>query len=443
MKHPLPHQLEDAAFLASRAVAGNFSGMGSGKTITAIEAVRLVGDSLTVVVCPPIAMQMWKDSFEDQLAVEAQIVKSGTTPLDKHASTLIMSYEIATKRVAELAGLRPDVLIMDEAHAVKSVDAKRTKALIGHKGLATFCTHVWFLTGTPVTRYNDDLFPFLCRVDLQGMSRKLGGATMDKYRLRYCITQRKAFPGMRRPKDVVVGNRNTAELNEWLFKGGLAVRRELASVWAAMPPLTINRLPVALAMTDDLREMLKTIEKQTQRETEQMIAKNDEALATVRRKIGEAKIVSAAKEIAQRVEDGGGPILVGAWHTGVIDGLARDLIAAGLRVVILDGRSSQRAREEAQRLFNAKEVDALVGQIGAMGVAINLQHGGNRIVVVEEDWSPAVMEQFFARLFRIGQTKHVHVDVLVSDTKLDQAVARIARAKARNSDTLLDRGAVA
>lgn len=439
MKQPLPHQIEDAQFMASRAVAGNFSGMGSGKTITAIEAVRIVKSKLTIIVCPPIAMAMWKATVEEQLTISAQIVKAGSTALD--ASTVkIVSYEIATKRVAELSALRPDVLIMDEAHAVKSVDAKRTKALIGHKGLASACKYTWFLTGTPVTRYNDDLYPFLCRVDLQRMGTTLGGTSIDKYRLRYCVTQRKAFPGMRRPKDVVVGNRNTDELNEWLFKGGLAVRRELADVWAAMPPLTINRLPVALAMTDELREMLKAMDKQTQRETEQMISRNDEALATMRRKLGEAKIVSAAKEIAQRVEDGGGPILVGAWHTGVINGLVEALVYAGLRVRIIDGSVSAANRDEAQRLFNAKEIDVLVGQIGAMGVAINLQHGGNRIVVVEEDWSPAVMDQFYARLFRIGQTKHVHVDILVSDTKLDAAVARIAAVKARDQARVMAQG---
>jgi SNF2 family DNA or RNA helicase len=49
--------------------------------------------------------------------------------------------------------------------------------------------------------------------------------------------------------------------------------------------------------------------------------------------------------------------------------------------------------------------------------------------VVEEDWSPSVMDQFYARLWRYGQKKHVHVDTLASDTKLDKALARISRTK--------------
>ena len=51
-KELLPHQIEDAEFLASKAFAGNFSGMGSGKTLTALEAFnkakRAVGRELPV-----------------------------------------------------------------------------------------------------------------------------------------------------------------------------------------------------------------------------------------------------------------------------------------------------------------------------------------------------------------------------------------------------------
>jgi hypothetical protein len=98
---------------------------------------------------------------------------------------------------------------------------------------------------------------------------------------------------------MTVGSRNTDELNSWLFDGGLAVRRELAEVWAAMPPLTINRLPVGLSMDDELRDILAGFK--TQAQIEQAVAANDEHIATARRKIGEAKVLEAAAEIRDRV----------------------------------------------------------------------------------------------------------------------------------------------
>ena len=429
MKTLLPHQIEDAQFLAARPFAGNFSGMGSGKTLSALEAFRLVRKLVTdqvIIVGPPISLRMWQSEFEDFFQGDtAQLVKTGKTKIDGAATALIMSYAIATRRASELGKLGARALIMDESHACKSVNAKRTKAILGHGGLAGYVDHTWFLTGTPITRWNDDLYPFLARADLDGMKERCGGDSTDRFNLRYTIVQMRKFPGARYPTKMTVGSRNTDELHRWLFGDNLAVRRELADVWAAMPPLTTTRLQIGLDMDDELREILAGFT--TIKQLEEAVASNDEHIATARRKIGEGKVLSAAAEIRDRIDIGQGPILVGAWHRSVIDALADEL--SDLRVGVLDGRTSANEKSRLQDAFNGGHLDVLVGQIAAMGVSLNLQHGGNRIIVVEEDWSPAVMDQFFARLHRIGQTEHVHVDILESDDKLSQAVRRISNTK--------------
>ena len=429
MKNLLPHQIEDAQFLAARRFAGNFSGMGSGKTLTALEAFRLVRELVTdqvIIIGPPISLRMWQSEFEAFFSGDtAQLVKTGKTKIDGAATALIMSYEIATKRAAELSQLKARALILDEAHACKSVKAKRTKAILGSGGLAGSVGHTWCLTGTPITRWNDDLYPFLCRASAAGMKERCGGSSVDRFNLRYTVVQSRQFPGARYPTKMTVGSRNTDELKRWVFGDNLAVRRELADVWAAMPPLTMNRLQIGLDMDDELREIFAGFK--TMQQIEQAVASNDEHIATARRKIGESKVGSAAAEIRDRIEIGQGPILVGAWHRSVIDALADEL--SDLRVGVLDGRTSANEKSRLQDAFNGKHLDVLIGQIAAMGVSLNLQHGGNRIIVVEEDWSPSVMDQFFARLHRIGQTEHVHVDILESDDKLSQAVRRISNTK--------------
>ena len=124
MKTLLPHQIEDAQFLAARHFAGNFSGMGSGKTLSALEAFRLVRELVTdqvIVIGPPISLRMWQAEFEEFFPGDtAQLVKTGKTKIDGAATALIMSYEIATKRAVELSRLKARALIMDEAHACKS-----------------------------------------------------------------------------------------------------------------------------------------------------------------------------------------------------------------------------------------------------------------------------------------------------------------------------------
>jgi len=441
MKTLLQHQIEDAQFLASKKFAGCFSGMGSGKTLTALEAVRLRNPAITIIVGPPISLHMWKEEFEEFGLGKAQLLKTGKTPIDWAASAIICSWAIARTRVSDLKRINAGVLIMDEAHAVKSPAAKTTQAMIGRGGLCESVDRTWLLTGTPITRWNDDIFTFLCRADMDGLKQRCGGNSLDKFRLRFCVTQMKKFsPRQPSPVPVTVGNRNTDELNQWLFDGGLAVRRELKDVWAAMPPLTTNSLLVPLDADAELKSMLKDMGKMNQSQIEEAVRTKDPHLATIRRRIGAAKVKAAASEIADRIESGAGGVLVGAWHTEVIDELVKALSGGKVRVASLDGRTSAASKQAIQSEFNNGQLDVIVGQISAMGVSLNLQHGGNRIVVVEEDWSPSVMDQFFARLHRIGQTDHVHVDILRGDNKLEAAVARISATKRREHARAMDQG---
>ena len=149
-----------------------------------------------------------------------------------------------------------------------------------------------------------------------------------------------------------------------------------------------------------------------------------------------AKVKHSVSEIVDRIEAGISPILVGAWHTSVIDELTEVLQEKGIDARKLDGRTTHIARLALTKAFNAQDLQVLVGQISAMGTSLNLQ-GGSHIICVEEDWSPALMQQFFARCHRLGQKDHVHVDIFESDTKLDKAVRKINAAKARGHRALM------
>ena len=434
----LPHQIEDAKFLASRQIAGCFNGMGTGKTRTALEALVVAEVLRAVIVGPPISLRMWAAEAADHMGCRPQILSKGSTKIDPEADVLICSYEIATKRQHELmawareplGGMRA-ALICDESHALKSVKAKRTKAILGQGGMVNAFEHAWFLTGSPMTRWADDLIPFLFRAAPNELKRKIGALSIDRFNLRYCITQKRQFPGARYPVVMTVGSRNLEELGQIL--AGCATRRTLDDVWKDMPPITHTRLPVEVS---GLGSINRELDRMTMSQIELAIAQNDESLATMRREMGLSMVPAAADFIADRCEAEQGAILVGAWHREVIDALVARLKDKAFRVAQLDGRTPAAQKTELQRMYNEGELDVLVGQIGAMGVSLNLQRGGNAIVVVEEDWSPSVMDQFYARLHRMGQGRPVHVDTLFVDNKLSTAVHRISQAKRRaHADT--------
>jgi hypothetical protein len=456
MQQLLPHQIEDAAFLASKSFAGNFSGMGSGKTLTALEAVQLVWDGCDeprealrhiIIIGPPISLSMWKEEFEDHCEAPAQIIRSAKTELDLDSACFIMSYQIATKLRDVIKALTPKVLICDEAHALfkikmdytkQPVPSKRTEAILGSGGICEEVDHCWLLTGTPSTRYSCDLYPFLLRADLRGLQARTGGNTLSRFYLRYCVTKDKKFSSRQRvPTTIVVGNRNLEELNKWLFQGGIAVRHELADVWAQMPPITINRLQVQLDSDPELTRMLKVMEKQTLSQIQEDIGKKEEHISTLRRKLGLAKVKHSVSEIIDRIEAGVSPLLVGAWHTEVIWALHDALDIKGYDVGVIDGGVAAGVRDDCVRDFNNGTLPVLIAQIGAAGVSLNMQ-GGSHIICVEEDWSPALMDQFYARCHRLGQKNHVHVDIFGSDTKLDKAVHRINATKARGHKSMMN-----
>jgi hypothetical protein len=431
----LPHQIEDAKFLASRKIAGCFNGMGTGKTLTALQATIEAEVLRAVIIGPPISLRMWAQEAANWTGAKVQILDKGTTPIDRdpEVEILICSYEIATKRQHELMawareplnGMRT-ALICDESHALKSTKAKRTKAILGRGGMVEAFEHSWFLTGSPMTRWADDLIPFLFRAAPQEIKKKIGMLNVDRFNLRYCIVQERKFSGARFPVKMTVGSRNLDELGAILAT--CATRRTLDDVWEDMPSITHTRLAVEVS---GVAAINREINRMSVHEIEQAIANNDENLATMRRELGVSMVPEAADFIWQRADAEQGAILVGAWHREVIDALVDLLHVKKLRVGKLDGRTSAAHKVELQRQFNEGELDVLVGQIGAMGVSLNLQRGGNAIVVVEEDWSPSVMDQFYARLHRMGQGKPVHVDTLYVDNKLAKAVHAISQAKRR------------
>ena len=61
---------------------------------------------------------------------------------------MIVSYSLISKILPSLRARKYDVLVADEAQALKSIDAVRTKAVYGRDGLIKCTRRVWLLSGT-------------------------------------------------------------------------------------------------------------------------------------------------------------------------------------------------------------------------------------------------------------------------------------------------------
>ena len=128
-----------------------------GKTAAAIAGADIISARRVLVVCPAIVRPNWEREFRKWqmlMRTTGLIMTSKDRPTEDVA---IVSYELLSSRPVLLALLAVDwdLMIVDEAHAVKNPSALRTMCLYGGdctatKGLASKAKRVWLLSGTPI-----------------------------------------------------------------------------------------------------------------------------------------------------------------------------------------------------------------------------------------------------------------------------------------------------
>lgn len=425
---PLPTQVADADFLVSHRHPALFSEPGTGKTITALEGWKRAGGRLCVVA-PPIALRMWQRNIQDHLGARAQVLTTGKDLLDKTADAHVVSYSLAGKFPA-LRGA--DVLVLDESDALKSLTSQRTETIFGQRAkmqdcLAEGVEHVWPLTGTPIRRYADDLYPHLRALHADALRKTFGIWTYQQFVDRFCVTTLKRFHARQRAQVSVTGNKNEADLRAFIYDNNIAVRRTIHDVAAHMPPLTVR--DVSVDFDDDAELRAATGEALGAGEA-------DPVMATARRLLGAAKAPYVASYVIDLWDQLSGAMLVFYWHREAGDIMQAKFEKAGLLVRRIDGSTSNDKRTRYEREFNEGRIDILLGQIASMGVAINLQQGSHYGVFAEMDWSPAAKDQALRRLWRLGQQTHVQIDICQADHPLDEAVSMVIDRKAIGAERI-------
>ena len=155
----------------------------------------------------------------------------------------------------------------------------------------------------------------------------------------------------------------------------------------------------------------------------------DQAVAKARRLLGMAKLTHCISYIADEARSD--QLLVGYWHTEVgmeiVEQLNKQKHVEAERI---GGDAPIKRREEIKRRFQEGTTIVIVGQMGAMGEAMDgLQQACRRVIIVEDDWSSSRIEQFYKRIARAGQKLPVIVDFLHADHELEEAIIHVRERK--------------
>ena len=430
---------------------------GLGKTIQALGiANMLLRTKKTVrimVVAPKIALWNWRREAEKWL-IKPHAIALWTTKVQPDADIVIINYDILTKLHPALTARTWDIIIYDEAHALKERKAARTKAALGcaEEGVRPLmATRRLFLTGTPILNRPIELFTIL---NSMGMPE---AQSYYSYAECYCAGHSTDFGYDAR------GASNLDELQAKL-RAGVMVRRLKLDVLRDLAPKRYSVIQLE-ASTPALRKAIAA---------EQAAVAANLAAAPAKLAVAQARASGNAAELAsamKRLKAGPGvpfekisalrhdtalakvplviehmvsllegseeTVLCMAHHQDVIQGIVEGLAKAGHDAAVITDDTSDIDRQRAQDDVQGRRKRIFVGSMRACGVAITLS-AASTVVFAEQDWTPGVMTQAEDRAHRIGQQGSVLVQHLVVDGSMDVSMAQAVASKSGVIDAALD-----
>lgn len=195
---PFDHQRETAAFLATHPRCFVFNDAGTGKTSAAAWAADYLmtkGKVKRVLIVGPVSIleTAWRsDLFKTVMHRSAAVAigdrKARQRILGMNTEFVIINFDGIKVVYDELAAGGFDLIIVDEANAVKSVTTDRWKML---NKLITPQTRLWMMTGTPASQSPVDAYG-LAKLVNPGSVPKFFGAFRDQVMVK--VTQFKFMP---------------------------------------------------------------------------------------------------------------------------------------------------------------------------------------------------------------------------------------------------------
>ncbi len=431
--------------LASHGLGGFLADdMGLGKTAQTIANIcvehaegRLTAPALIVV--PTSLVANWTAElikFAPHLSV---VVLHGLERHEKRdrledVQVVITTYTVLTRDIEIMKHLPWHIVVLDEAQAIKSPEARATRAVCQLKTTNKIC-----LSGTPIENNLDELwsqFAFL-------MPGLLGDRRGFTKRFRTPI-EKNGDPECR------------AQLVQRIAP--FILRRTKSEVATELPPKhTILR---RITLAPDQRELYETIRGtlyETVREqmAERTLAQSRvivlDALLKLRQACCDPRLVrlgnargteSSAKlddlmEMVAELIPEGRRILVFSQFTSMLDLIKPRLNEIGIPFVELRGDTRDRATPV--ETFEAGKVPLFLISLKAGGRGLNLT-SADTVIHYDPWWNPAVEAQASDRAHRIGQTKSVFVYKLIATDTVEERILELQQRKAELASIAFQEG---
>lgn len=416
---PFPYQYQGIAWLFSQDSALLADGMGLGKTMQTITAVRLLLRAGKVrrvlLVCPKPLIPNWQREFRNWaeelpiVTVEGDAARRRMAWTRPNIPILIANYELMVRDMAALPeDDRPkfDLVVLDEAQRIKNRDSRTSQTareLTRRKS--------WALTGTPIENRPEELaslFEFLEVVPAR--------ATPDLRQLRALAND---FI-LRRTKDLVMKDL-PPRIDRDAYIELSDAQRYTYDVAEKEGVIQLNELGESISVQHVFELVLRL----------KQISNYDPLTGE------SSKLDRLAADMEEIAASGGKAILFSQW-TKTLDWIAEKLNR--FDPLIYHGGVPTKHREPIlQKFEHDPDANLLLMSYGTGAVGLNLQFAGY-VFLYDRWWNPAVEEQAINRAHRIGQKTQVIVTKFICKNTIEERIDDVLRKKRALFDSILGEG---
>jgi SNF2 family DNA or RNA helicase len=416
--------------------------MGLGKTLQAltVAAIDFERNWAKRVLCvtPASLKWNWLDEIDQFTNFTAMVLDGSPTARRKQLQQfvtegwdiLIVNYEQVVGHLEALNGLGFDIVIMDEAHYIKSYKSQRTKACMKLAAGRKF-----LLTGSPLLNQANELWPLLHTVDPQTYP------SYWKFVSRYCV-----YGGYKDKQ--IVGTKNSKELT--LRVQDVMLRRLKRDV-LDLPDK--QHIVVRVDLCPEQKKLYQQASDEMQIEVGSSSMDIENALTKFLRlkqicgttyaidpELGDHSWkLDRVFEMIEELTDNGEHVVVFTQFRGVQAALVARFAALTVPVRQMNGDTPKDQRTTLVKEWAGDKPGVIVCMLQVAGVGLNMT-AANKCVFVDKLFVPKLNEQAEDRLHRIGadKTRPIQVYEMICRNTVEHRIETILKRKRKLFDSLIE-----
>ncbi|KOB74563.1 putative Chromodomain helicase-DNA-binding protein Mi-2-like protein [Operophtera brumata] len=371
---------------------------------------------------------------ENELSFDDASNKTGRPSKIKSSvkfNVLLTSYELVSIDATCLGSIDWSVLVVDEAHRLKSNQSKFFRLLAGYH-----ISYKLLLTGTPLQNNLEELFHLLNFLnkdkfcDLAAFQNEFADVSKEEQVKR--LHEMLGPHMLRRLKADVLKNMPT--------KSEFIVRVELSPMQKKYYKYILTRNFEALnpksgGHSVSLLNVMMDLKKCCNHPYLFPVAAEEAPLGPHGNYDTQALVKASGKlvlmsKMLKLLKDQGHRVLIFSQMTKMLDILEDFLEGEGYKYERIDGGITGSIRQEAIDRFNAPGAQQFVFLLStrAGGLGINLATA-DTVIIYDSDWNPHNDIQAFSRAHRIGQANKVMIYRFVTRNSVEERVTQVAKRK--------------